>query len=197
MLPVLHLVRRRAVASTKANADRFAKNLAPIIREIQSSGITSRRAIARALKVRGVASARGGRWDCGAGRVDPAAGLSGGGRARGAGQAKAPVPAGDCAERLKMVARVGIRHEKARQKNERAGNSEIGLWLIRRSSGSRQQTIIQGQPYEGTTPAALAIAAAPALLGETPEVASPVPSPGDVKRPLSNSLRSLPRRPKR
>lgn len=60
--PHLADVRRRAVAGTKANADRFAKNVAPIIREIQGSGIASRRAIARALNARGVATARGGRW---------------------------------------------------------------------------------------------------------------------------------------
>jgi DNA invertase Pin-like site-specific DNA recombinase len=60
--PKLADVRRRAVASTKANADRFAKNVAPIIREIQGSGIASRRAIARALNARGVATARGGQW---------------------------------------------------------------------------------------------------------------------------------------
>ena len=60
--PHLADVRRQAVASTKANADRFAKNVAPIIREIQSSGIASRRAIARALNARGVATARGGQW---------------------------------------------------------------------------------------------------------------------------------------
>ena len=60
--PHLADVRRRAVASTKANADRFAKNVAPIIKEIQGCGIASRRAIARALNARGVATARGGRW---------------------------------------------------------------------------------------------------------------------------------------
>jgi len=60
--PNLADVRRQAVASTKANADSFAKNVAPIIREIQGSGIASRRAIARALNARGVATARGGRW---------------------------------------------------------------------------------------------------------------------------------------
>ena len=48
-------------------------------------------------------------------------------------------------------------------------------------------TIIGGQPYESTTPAALALAAAPEMLGETPEVACPVPSPGDEKRPLPKS----------
>jgi hypothetical protein len=58
--PHLADVRRRA--RTKANADRFAKNVAPIIKEIQASGIASRRAIARALNARGVATARGGRW---------------------------------------------------------------------------------------------------------------------------------------
>jgi hypothetical protein len=44
-----------------ANADCFAKNIAPIIREIQSSGVASHRGIARALNARGVATARGGR----------------------------------------------------------------------------------------------------------------------------------------
>src|SRR6516162_1518825 len=41
--PRLADVRSRAVASVKADADRFAKNVAPIIREIQSSGVTSHR----------------------------------------------------------------------------------------------------------------------------------------------------------
>ncbi len=55
-------VRARAVASTKAEADRFASNVAPIIREIQASGVSSHRGIARALDARGVATARGGEW---------------------------------------------------------------------------------------------------------------------------------------
>jgi hypothetical protein len=45
--PKLDHVRDRAVASVKADADRFAKNVAPIIREIQTSGVTSHRGIAR------------------------------------------------------------------------------------------------------------------------------------------------------
>jgi hypothetical protein len=53
----------RAVASTKAETDRFAKNVLPIIREIQASGVTSQRGIARALNVRGMATARGGHLD--------------------------------------------------------------------------------------------------------------------------------------
>jgi DNA invertase Pin-like site-specific DNA recombinase len=60
--PQLADVRDRAVASVKADADRFARNVAPIIREIQSSGATSHRGIARALNARGVATARGGQW---------------------------------------------------------------------------------------------------------------------------------------
>ena len=60
--PKLADVRARAVASTKAEADRFAANVAPVIREIQSSGVSSHRGIARALNARGVATARGGQW---------------------------------------------------------------------------------------------------------------------------------------
>jgi DNA invertase Pin-like site-specific DNA recombinase len=60
--PKLADVRGRAVASLKVEADRFARNIAPIIREIQSSGVASRRGIARALNSRGIATARGGEW---------------------------------------------------------------------------------------------------------------------------------------
>jgi hypothetical protein len=55
-------VRDRAVVSVKADADRFAKNVAPVIREIQSTGVASHRGIARSLNSRGVATARGGAW---------------------------------------------------------------------------------------------------------------------------------------
>lgn len=60
--PNLDDVRDRAVASVKAEADRFAKNIAPVIRDIRNSGATSLRAIARALNACGVATARGGEW---------------------------------------------------------------------------------------------------------------------------------------
>ena len=60
--PNLVDVRECAVANIKADAERFALNLAPVIREIQSSGIPSHRGIARALNARGVATARGGEW---------------------------------------------------------------------------------------------------------------------------------------
>ena len=60
--PKLDAVRDRAVASAKADAERFARNIAPIIRQIQSSGVASHRGIARSLNARGVATARGGQW---------------------------------------------------------------------------------------------------------------------------------------
>src|SRR5262249_51022852 len=60
--PKLDEVRELAVASLKADADRFARNVAPIIREIQASGVDSNRGIARALTARGIGTARGGEW---------------------------------------------------------------------------------------------------------------------------------------
>ena len=50
------------MASVKADADRFAQNIVPVIRDTQSSGIASHRGIARLLNARGVATARGGEW---------------------------------------------------------------------------------------------------------------------------------------
>ena len=45
-----------------AEADRFAANVLPIIREAQKAGATSLRDIAAALNARGIATARGGQW---------------------------------------------------------------------------------------------------------------------------------------
>jgi DNA invertase Pin-like site-specific DNA recombinase len=50
------------VAANKANAERFSANVLPIIREIQASGVTTLRGVARALNARGVQSARGVPW---------------------------------------------------------------------------------------------------------------------------------------
>src|SRR5262249_55536474 len=60
--PKLTQARKVALASIEANADRHAANVLPIIREIQRAGARSLRAIADALNARGVATARGGRW---------------------------------------------------------------------------------------------------------------------------------------
>ena len=43
-------------------ADSFARNVLPVIREIQKSGVRSNRAIAAALNARGIPTARGGQW---------------------------------------------------------------------------------------------------------------------------------------
>ena len=56
----LHGARRSAVASIKAEADRRAANVPPIIREAQKAGATTLRQIAEALNARGVATACGG-----------------------------------------------------------------------------------------------------------------------------------------
>jgi DNA invertase Pin-like site-specific DNA recombinase len=60
--PRLHVARRTAVKAVTAEADRFAANVLPIIREAQKAGATSLRQIAAALNARGVATARGGQW---------------------------------------------------------------------------------------------------------------------------------------
>ena len=53
-------IQSRAVASVKTDANRFARNVAPIIREIQPSGVASHRGIARSLNARGVTTALDG-----------------------------------------------------------------------------------------------------------------------------------------
>jgi DNA invertase Pin-like site-specific DNA recombinase len=60
--PKLHVARKSAVASIKAEADRHAANVLPIIREAQKAGATTLRQIAIALNARGVTTARGGQW---------------------------------------------------------------------------------------------------------------------------------------
>ncbi len=49
-------------ARTAEGAQRFAENVAPIIKQIQVSGIASLRGIAAVLNTRGVRTARGGQW---------------------------------------------------------------------------------------------------------------------------------------
>jgi DNA invertase Pin-like site-specific DNA recombinase len=55
--PKLAEARRSGWASNKAIADKFAANTKPIIEQMKASGVTSLRAIARALNARGVAMA--------------------------------------------------------------------------------------------------------------------------------------------
>src|SRR6201984_454566 len=60
--PNLHLARKNAVGAVKAEANHYAANVLPIIREAQKAGARTLREIAEALNARGVATARGGQW---------------------------------------------------------------------------------------------------------------------------------------
>lgn len=60
--PKIAAAQGAAVVAVKAEADRAASNVQPIIREIRKSGAMSLRAIAEALNARGIPTPRGGRW---------------------------------------------------------------------------------------------------------------------------------------
>jgi DNA invertase Pin-like site-specific DNA recombinase len=60
--PRLAEARGKAIAASTAAADAFAANVLPIIQQIQDSGISSFRGVAKALTARGVKTARGGQW---------------------------------------------------------------------------------------------------------------------------------------
>jgi DNA invertase Pin-like site-specific DNA recombinase len=60
--PKLPEAREAAQVVIKTNADRYAANVLPIIREAQKAGASTLRDVADALNARGVATARGGRW---------------------------------------------------------------------------------------------------------------------------------------
>ncbi len=49
-------------AAVTANADSFARDLAPVISDIRAGGATSLRAIAAELTARGIRTRRGGTW---------------------------------------------------------------------------------------------------------------------------------------
>jgi hypothetical protein len=58
--PRLAEARDKANAASVAAADAFAANVRPIIEQIRTSGVQSRRGVARALTARGIKTARGG-----------------------------------------------------------------------------------------------------------------------------------------
>src|SRR6516162_6331008 len=60
--PRLAAARRASIKARSDAADAFAANVRPIIKEIQASGVSSLRGVARALTARGVPTARGGSW---------------------------------------------------------------------------------------------------------------------------------------
>ncbi len=59
-----NLAEAQALGAARAAeaARRFAENVAPVIRQVQGSGVSSLRGIATVLNARGVRTARGGRW---------------------------------------------------------------------------------------------------------------------------------------
>ncbi len=60
--PHIDKARTHGVAAIKAEADRAAANVLPVIREIQASGVVALNKIAEALNARGIPTPRGGRW---------------------------------------------------------------------------------------------------------------------------------------
>ncbi|WP_426616136.1 recombinase family protein [Bradyrhizobium sp. McL0616] len=60
--PKLQVARKRAVEAVQSEANRYAANVLPIIREAQKAGASTLRQIADALNARGIPTARGGQW---------------------------------------------------------------------------------------------------------------------------------------
>jgi hypothetical protein len=60
--PKIAKAQARGTARVKAEANRFAANILPVIREAQKAGATTLRAIADVLNARGIRTARGGIW---------------------------------------------------------------------------------------------------------------------------------------
>ena len=48
--------------ANRQQANQFASNVLPIVREIEKAGITTLKGLAEALNARGVRTARGGKW---------------------------------------------------------------------------------------------------------------------------------------
>lgn len=61
--PRIAEAREHARTRLRADADAFARNVLPIVREIQRAGTATLSGIAAALNKRGVATARGGQWE--------------------------------------------------------------------------------------------------------------------------------------
>ena len=55
------MAQRKAADTAVANANAFAANVGPVIREIRATG-ASLRQTAKALNARGISTARGGTW---------------------------------------------------------------------------------------------------------------------------------------
>jgi len=60
--PKLPEARKSAAEAVRVEADRYAANILPLIREAQKAGASTLRQIAEALNARGIPTARGGEW---------------------------------------------------------------------------------------------------------------------------------------
>jgi DNA invertase Pin-like site-specific DNA recombinase len=60
--PKLPQARKAAQKAIRESADRHARNVQPIIRDIQRAGARTLREVAAALNARGIRTARGGQW---------------------------------------------------------------------------------------------------------------------------------------
>ena len=60
--PTLHMAHKGAMEAVKGEADRYAANVLPMIREAQKAGASTLRQVADALDARGIPTARAGRW---------------------------------------------------------------------------------------------------------------------------------------
>ena len=60
--PRIEAARAEAVKATKANANRNAVAILPVVRQMQDAGARTLREVAEALNVRGIATPRGGKW---------------------------------------------------------------------------------------------------------------------------------------
>ena len=60
--PKLNIAREAAAATVKAEAQRQATSVLPVLRQAQKAGATTLRALAAALNARGIPTARGGDW---------------------------------------------------------------------------------------------------------------------------------------
>ncbi len=61
--PLTQEARLRGIATLQARADAFARSMAGTIAALEREGITASYVMAKLLNERGVATARGGRWD--------------------------------------------------------------------------------------------------------------------------------------
>jgi hypothetical protein len=84
------VARKSAVDTVKSEADRYAANVLPIIREVQKAGARTLREIAEALSARGIATARWGPVVCAIGREHVASLVTFGGAAGKPGRSSRP-----------------------------------------------------------------------------------------------------------